>query len=55
MKILKICSLGADRRLMESSHLGVGHASNPPPAEIHTDVLGRRFWAAMVDGLIPGA
>jgi uncharacterized RDD family membrane protein YckC len=39
---------------MESSHLGLGHASNLPPADIQTDVLGRRFWAAMVDGLILG-
>jgi uncharacterized RDD family membrane protein YckC len=54
VKIIKVRCVDADRPVMESSHVGLGRASIPPPADIHTDVLGRRFWAAMVDGLILG-
>ncbi len=42
---------------MESSHLGeegLERTSSWPPADICTDVLGRRFWAALVDLVILG-
>lgn len=42
---------------MESSHLshdGLEPASSWPPADIRIDVLGRRFWAAMVDLVVLG-
>jgi uncharacterized RDD family membrane protein YckC len=43
---------------MESSQLGqreVGHANSWPPADVHTDVLGRRIAASLIDFLILAA